>query len=642
MTERSLIEIAYDLTANSSIDNQTHYEQGIIDLLNKEKEGYDLVTPLNFYLDCLENAHSALFPYMTEARRHQTLRDLQVTYLLLMANFKYELEHQKRENSKKYQEQLKQCEELIDALAYLEDCKKKNIKPSPEQAYLSREKPMAYMGLIYGQLFAKHMVDLTSTSTSKNIKKKVGGINEKRLYWVWASTNLKTMLALLPDDFFSANQAKELITYPDLYTGTMSWGLYFFRFSLNLSLLLKHTIAGPWMSQEEKDEGFSKRFWTQVDQRKFTLLNDFFWGIANALAFFVLYGKGLAGTSGDALTLALLLFDLMVAVWEFVEKEGKYNEEIIAYEKGIRRLGTEIKELRERTKKIQTEIDDLNKQLAGLQEQKAKEIKLKLFELMREKEEKEKRIIELELQDSALKRAKAKCEREWRYERLTLATNITYAFALTISFFLLAHPFVHAPAATLVAMTLAGAVLCFAFSVIANAFKHGIEVDKTKRSLKDVKSELNERIEAFIKNAPAMDENAKKLMFLEIKKVRIDSEYQEKLLDLKTIQLLHNIFIESLIPPAIFLSLVFPPLAIGATIIAASIGTAFGTSMYIKKKYTPEKEVLKELEQEEYEQFCENPKAWNKKIEKTNAPVFFKAEDQDSYHATTNKAAPAA
>lgn len=87
---------------------------------------------------------------------------------------------------------------------------------------------------------------------TKTIKESMGWFNEKRLYWVWASSLLKVILAALPDDFFNVGQATEVVKAPDPYTGTLSWALYYFRFSLNMFLLLKHTISGPWMSEREK------------------------------------------------------------------------------------------------------------------------------------------------------------------------------------------------------------------------------------------------------------------------------------------------------------------------------------------------------------------------------------------------------
>ncbi len=637
MSISSVIQEAYKLTADSTIQDQQHYEKNIEALLKNQK-GKDFLIPLNFYLTVLENTQSALFPYLSDTQKNQTLRDLQVTYLLLATQLKYEIDHQKKENCEHYLKQLKQCEELIDALNYSQWCKQQGIQPSPEKGYLSDEKPVAYLGLIAGRLFADQMVEITSGSKTKIITDKMGLVNEKRLYGVWASTLLKTMLSLLPPDFFNGDQAKVAITYPDLYTGTMSWALYYFRFSLNLGLLLKHTIAGPWMSQVEKEEGWVNRFWTQWEQRKFALLNDSFWATANLLCFFWLYGKGATGTWGDALTLALLVFDIALTVWDCEEQRTKYNKEINDYEEAIKELKRQTIELKVHNKKLQDEINNLNKILAEAYEQeKIQQIKDKLAQLQAQKEEQEKQVIELEVQTSALDRAKVKCEREWNYKKMTLATNITYALALMVAFALLTGPFFPIAAATAAAMTIAGAVLCFAFSVLCNAIKGGIEVHKSKMTLKEVRAEQEERINAFIAlaNLPEVDENAKKLLFLEIKKLKIDSEYQEKMITLQTMRLMRIILIESMIPPIVFVTLVFLPLGVSTIgILAATIAFAALAHFIIERAFKAETKELK-FDENEYKEFCVDPEHWDKKS--NNSLAFFKSQEEKDHSILTNK-----
>ena len=132
---------------------------------------------------------------------------------------------------------------------------------------------------------------------------------------------LKTVLSQIPEGFYNINQAQEAIRAPDPYTGYLSWTLYYFRYSLHLSLLLKHTIKGPWMSAEEAKTPWYERFQTQWTQRKFILLNDALWGTANLVTFFWLTGKGVLGTVGDALTIGLLVFDIAVTFWDFEEQK---------------------------------------------------------------------------------------------------------------------------------------------------------------------------------------------------------------------------------------------------------------------------------------------------------------------------------
>ncbi len=631
MFTSSLIQKAYEITAKSDTKDKLRYEEEVKKLLlfNKSKKGNNLLIPLNFYIDLLENTEAALIPFMTEADKNQVLRDLQVTYLLLLAEKKYELEHQKKENSKKYNDYLKKCQDLIDTINYKKVCDKREIKPSPERAHFTDGKPVAYMGLVAGRMFAEDMVEVASGSITKDIKENMGWVNEKRLYWVWASVFLKTTLALLPADFFSVDQAKAVVSSPDLYTGTMSWGLYYFRFALNLGLLLKHTIAGPWMSEEESNEPWTERFKTQWAQRKFSLLNDFFWATGNLVCFFWLYGKGAAGTWGDALTIALLVFDISLAVWDYEEQHTQYTQQINDYDEAIKRLKEQATQLKVSNEKIKKELDSLNVALAeAIGKNEIQKIQTQITNLTTKKKEQEELLIELNLQSSALERAQKKCAREWNHQKLTLATNITYAVGLMLAFVLLTGPFFPFAAATIAAMTISGAVLCFAFSVICNAIKGGIELHKTKMTVKELKAEQEERIIAFkdLAGMPEADENAKKLMFLEIKKLRVENEYQEKLITLQTMKLMRTILIESMIPPLVFLSLVFLPLGPGIGILAAAIGLAIATHFLINALFKAEKEEIKEFNATEYKEFCDDPDKWGKKP--SYSPSLFKQGEE--------------
>ena len=599
MPTSSLILESYKYTANSDTKDKLRYEKEVEKLLryNKSHEGGDFLVPLSFYLGILENSDPVLFPYMTEEQRNQVLRDLQVTYLLLIAEKQYELSHQKSENVTQYNTHLKKCQVLIDAINYAKDCQDKNIKPAPEQGYGCDEKPVAYLCLSLGQWFAQQMVNITDRTT-KTIKENMGWVNEKRLYWVWASSLLKTTLELLPPDFFYTDQAKQSARMPDPYTGTMSWGLYYFRFALNLGLLLKHTISGPWMSKEEKNVPWTERFKTQWAQRKFSLLNDFFWATGNLVCFFWLCGKGAAGTWGDALTIALLVFDISLAVWDYEEQKTRHEKALLDYDEAIARLKKQIAAL--------TANDLSKKQLNELNELK-----------------------ELNVQLSTFERARSQCLREWSYHKISLAASIAYATGLMISFTLLTAPFFPAAATTLASMTIVGAVLCFAFSVIYNGTKTGIEVHKTKMTIKEIKEDSAKRVAAFKSlrdENPDLEDNAKKLIFLEVKKLMVETEYQEKMITYQKVRLIRSIIIESLVPALVFMSLVFLPLGAGLGILAAAIALAIASHFIINAIYKPEKAEIKEFNEVEYQSFCSDPDNWGKKPCKSQG--FFKSSEE--------------
>jgi hypothetical protein len=604
MSTSSVILQSYLNTFTTNKNEEIRYAEKVDALLksNKEAKGGGFLTPLNFYLGILENTDKVMFHYMQNDKKDQLLRDLQVAYLLLLSQKKYEQQHQKTENLKTYDSNAKKCAELIDALNYEKVCKDQAKTPAPEYGQATDGYPVKYLGLAWGQWFAKKMTEWMDRKT-KTIKEYMVALNEKRLYWVWGSVLLKTVLDVMPADFFNADQAKKTVRTPDLYTGCLSWTLYYFRFSLNLGLLLKHTISGPWMSEEEKSIPWTERFTTQWAQRKFTLLNDSLWGVCNMLTFLWLTGKGLLGTFGDVLTIVLLVFDISVAVWELEEQRTQYNKEMLDYDLAIKQLNEKI-----RVPKSDSETEEMHKR-------QMKEYLLQLH---------------------ALERAQAQCKREWELSKLSLINSLSYAVGLLLAFVLLTAPFFPVAGAALTAIGLAGAVLCFAFTVINNAVKGGIEIYKAQHSVKEAKQDYQIKIDVFkqlMTTNPDLHDNEKKLLFLEIQKLMAETDYQKHMVVLKTMHLIRSILFEALIPALIFVSFVFLPLGIGLGVLGAVIALAILANFTINKLFTPEKEELAEFDDKKYDAFCEE--MHKKDSNPAKSISFFKAPKEPSADEST-------
>ncbi|KTD49297.1 hypothetical protein [Legionella quateirensis] len=576
-----------ELRRNKMVDNLIAY--------NKKLRGVDFLTPLGYFLSMLENTDEVMFLFMSQEKKDVLLRDLQVTYLLLLAQKRHEQTHQKTENLKSYDASIAKCQQLIDALNYQKVCEEQHIVPSPEHGYATDGYPIKYAFIELGQWFGEKIEEIANRQT-KTIKEAMGWFNEKRLYWVWGGGLLKTVLDLLPPDFFNVTDAAKQVKAPDPYTGAISWGLYYFRGSLNLFLLLKHTIQGPWMSKEESDTPWTERFLTQWSQRKFTLLNDFVWATGNCLCYFVLTGKGALGTWGDFLTLALLAFDIGLAVWEFEEKRTEFFKEMQNYDR-------EIEVVKELIKKIEDDPDA--------------------------DETDKKRLKECYLQLQSLEKAKRQCQKDWDYQNIGLATNISYAVGLMLAFALVALPFLPITGPLLIALSVTGTVLCFAFTVINNAVKGGIEIYKAyeskKEALQDYKTKLAEFHELMLNN-PDLDDNEKKLLFLEIKKTLAETEYQKQMILFQTMHLVRSLIMETFIPAIIFVNLVFLPLGIGFALIGAAIVLAVCTNLLINKLFTPEKMAIKEFDEQEYKAFCADPDHWGIKSSKGMQNFFKPAE----------------
>lgn len=581
MATSSVIVQSYLKTFFTDKKKAKSYKQKVKELL-RENKGKDFFTPLNYHCSIVEKLDPVQFPFMNEVQRAEALRQLQVTFLLLLAQKQYELDHQKTENSKTYTGLISKCHQLIGILQYEKVCKKKKIKPSPEQGYATEGNPVKYLGIFFAQWIGAGIMNFMNGKT-KTIKEHMGSFNVKRLYWVWGSGLIKTFLELLPPDFWNVEQGKKTIRMPNPYTGTLSWALYYFRFSLNLSLLLKHTLAGPWMSEAEKSIPWQERFLTQWDLRKFALLNDFFWATGNLLCFILLVGE--LSEYGDLLTLFLLTFDIMLAAWEFIEEETKYNEEMLHYESNIRKLKRQLEDLRRTSEQGEDHARTLR---------------------------------EYQFRLNALEKAQNQCQREWQHKKITLIINISYAIGLMLSFRLLASPFM--PALTFGGPV--GVVLCFVLTVLCNAVKGGMEIHKTKQSIGETKKEIKNGIEVFkslMKENSNINDNEKKFLFLEIKKLTAGSEFEQQQLSLQTAHLIRSTIFETLVPGIILANLVFLPMGPAFWgVLGGVIALAFLTNLIINQIWSSEKETLKPFDIKEYQAFCQAPEQWFEKTSKTS------------------------
>ncbi len=502
---------------------------------------------LEYYLGILEDTKESALHLYDERRKRQ----LQMTLLLLSSQKWYEETHQKTENLKTYANHIERCKRLIQRLP--KNPNDTNVK---------------YLFIYYAHEFANNMVSLADRKT-KTIKEAIGWFNEKRLYWIWGSSLLKTVVAQVPDTFYNQQDTANALRAPDPYTGTLSWALYYFRFSLNMFLLLKHTLGGPWMSQEEKHMPWTERFSTQFAQRKFTLLNDFMWANVNMVCFFWLNGKSGLGAAGDALTVVLLVFDLAITIWDAAEQETKYNKEMLGFQKSINTLKTEIKTITN-----DTSLTDMERS------KKLSEIKIKMKDI---------------------EKAQTQCEANWSHQKFNLGLAIAYSSGLLFAFFLLTLPFLPVSAPTTVAIATVGAVLCFALTITYNAIKSGAEIYKAHTNQKGAASEYNEKLKQFKSNK--LTDNEKKLLYLEIMQLQANNEYQHKMVIYQTMHFFRSVFIESMTPAIIFASFMFLPVGAAFGILGIGLSSAVGSHLFTELGFKPAKGKAKDFDEAEYKEF---------------------------------------
>ncbi|PJD96615.1 MAG: hypothetical protein CK426_08200 [Legionella sp.] len=584
MEAKSLIRLAYELTMTATLAKNEQEER--IKALWEHQRRYKsqtILDALNFQLKQLNSLDPVLFTYWTQEKREAQIRLLEVTKLLLAAQEAYEATYQKTVNQEDYTKASKECD------TYLQSLRTEGFVILPKAG-----QHFAYLYLKAGFVFAKSMEKLTNIRSIADIRDNMSWFNQGRLCWVWDSSFLKNILEQLPPDFFYTQQATKMVYLPDPYTGTLSWGLYYFRFAINLGLLLKHTMAGPWMKDELKTIPWPERFMTQWEQRKFLLLNDLIWATGNLACFFWLCGS--KGTWGDILTIALLTFDLAVAFWDYEEQQVAQKQQEQAYLADIERLNEQIT----------TITQELTKQ----DEQKKIQLQIQLIELQR--------------QLAALQKAYEHSKSQWETNKLLLAINTAYAGSLLLSFVLLTAPYFPLAANTLLSVTLVGAALCFAVTLINNAVKGHIELTAQKSEIKRLTTERQEKIAALKDLIKQSDEEPKKkILFLEIQKNLLDTQYQQIELTRKQLHLARAILIESLIPPVVLLSLVFLPTGIGVGILVTAALISAASYFLIEALFKEDPKTLPPFDEAKYQDFLDQLDTWEQKVLPRSASGYF-------------------
>ena len=589
-----------DSTAFSGLDNAAQkavrqlfaitYQSGKplkLDHLQLFRQRKSLAVSLAFYGDLLDETNPASFKFLSRAQRKVRQEELLFAFYIFSAQYQLDESEHRRQDLPARSAQIKKCADLIYKLR---NAPRLGAKESPEQiqarAIYDSEKHAKYLGLrIIAPLVAEKMVELTTdpdaeqwagANKSGYIRDWMNEVNGRRLYWVWANAMLGSVFALLPEDFANNPQAQKAVGAVSPVTGYMSWILYYARFGINLSLLLKHTIAGPWMSTEEQQIPAWERFKTQWDQRKFALLNDSIWATANMACFLWLTGSGMLGYLGNVATTALLLMDVSLTVWRFYEEDTQHNADMARYERDIAEL---------RYKFTQADKDA------------------------------DRKVIELQL--AGLLKAKKRCEFDWQYKKYGTINDLVYAASLLIAFSMMCC-FLFPPAAvvpgTALILGLAGGAMCFMLNFVWSTMTNYLEVDKARAKSREAIDECKALLETFMKTD---DDFEKKQLYLDMKRLMGDSDYQEKLVFFQKLKLVHAVLIEALVPPLVFVSLMFMPLGIGLAVLAAGFALAV-IAHYILKEYAPEEAKLPEFDADEYACFAllDDPKIGDIKMDK--------------------------
>lgn len=405
----SVICKAYELVADQRliVEKDVDFTKNKIQSLFNSC-GYDnVLNTIDYYTNIIDKTNKKLFKYMDDVQKERLLIDIHIYYLLLLAQEQYEFDYQKYENSQDYFNKRIKCQELLNELQ----------QTKSNDCFVFIDNNLTIQNTIPNYL--------KSHSLTKDIINPMNSFNNYRLYWVWTSALINSILSLLESDFTNAKTALTIMDSISFYTGILSWALYYARFSIHLSLLLKNTVKGFWLTENDKKSPWwnlstHERFKIEWDKRKFQLLNDSIWATGNLICYFWLTGSGTFGHLGSVLTIALLAFDISVSIWNYFEKYDIYKEEIKSF-----------------NKEINSSSDNY------------------LLNI--------------------LKDTKKQCEHNWKYEEYKLFNNIGYSIGLLAAFTLLSMPFIYITAPTMLIIALTGSLLCLSLTIIRDVIEKVID-----------------------------------------------------------------------------------------------------------------------------------------------------------------------
>jgi hypothetical protein len=525
--DKKKITALFDAYNNSySLSNGVPNEYGFpckTPLINSEDlfEKRDcLVASTTFYANRIYTINPVLFDYMTPTQKEAQRRELLHAFYLLSAQYQLDKIEGRKQKLKARSNQIFKCAELLNVIS-----NQKKDEKTLEAQHLN------YLGL-------EHF-DFEQTAFTKKLVEYKTAINNQRLSWVWCNALLNSLIPIMeelrkddPEIFTHCPDMKKSLGDFSLFTGYLSWVLYYARFAVNLISVFKHTFAP---SSEEKKISMSQRLFFQLEYRKFSLINDSIWGLANMACFLWLTGDAVvtAGLSmgwvGNMLTIGLLIMDLGVAIWDLLEERKRYKLEMARYTADIRTL--------------QAKIDN---------------------------DDPEKSILQEEMR--TLLAAQAQAKMNGYYIATDKKYNLYYAAALLGAFSVMGG----IPSTILalggigasLGVPVVGALLSFVFNTVWNAKKSWLKIQKMEEigflaetECAALRARLNGR-------PPTPAQEAK------IKQLDSAAQYQKDLVSYEKKQLLRTTLVDILVPITVFASLMMAPslpIAIGIILAAALV-----------------------------------------------------------------------
>jgi hypothetical protein len=165
---------------------------------------------------------------------------------------------------------------------------------------------------------------ITPSSLTQDIRNTTINVNLYRLLFIRSKRALDLIAILDTGSETYRNFVKIMDKYTDPFLVHLAWLFFIPRLSVNLFLLIKHTVPGPWMGEEEKSLGWNVRFNAQMQRRWFELGNDIAWISVGVINCFFLTGA--LAPVGAYLSLVCFAYDVVLSAIRAYIELGRLHE----------------------------------------------------------------------------------------------------------------------------------------------------------------------------------------------------------------------------------------------------------------------------------------------------------------------------
>lgn len=161
-------------------------------------------------------------------------------------------------------------------------------------------------------------------SSTLKVRENTSNLNWYRLLIIRA-VRLLTVLEMFGSHMGNFTNFVLFVNVAANYTLPYISFLFFFpRVLINMGIILKHTIPGNWLSEEEKSLSWMLRFKEQLHRRYFELGNDVAWAIAGTINAFVFIGA--LSPLAIYVTLAAFSYDVVLSGYRFYHEINQYTQ----------------------------------------------------------------------------------------------------------------------------------------------------------------------------------------------------------------------------------------------------------------------------------------------------------------------------